>query len=62
MIDEMSDEEIRDYARTLSHGIFMASPAFDGASEEEIKEFLKEGGLPVGGQATLHDGRTGDAF
>ena len=58
----MSDDEIRDYARTLSHGIFMASPAFDGASEGEIKEFLKEGGLPVGGQATLHDGRSGDAF
>jgi DNA-directed RNA polymerase subunit beta len=62
LIDEMSDDEIRDYAGTLSHGIFMASPAFDGASEGEIKEFLKEGGLPVGGQATLHDGRTGDAF
>jgi DNA-directed RNA polymerase subunit beta len=62
VIDEMDDDEIRDYARTLSHGIFMASAAFDGASEGEIKQLLKEGGLPVGGQATLHDGRTGEAF
>ncbi len=62
LIDEMNDDDIRDYARTLSHGIFMASPAFDGASEEEIKQLLKEGGLPVGGQTTLHDGRTGDPF
>jgi DNA-directed RNA polymerase subunit beta len=62
LIDEMGEDEIRDYARTLSRGIFMASPAFDGATEGEIKQLLKEGGLPVEGQATLHDGRTGEPF
>jgi DNA-directed RNA polymerase subunit beta len=62
LIDEMSDEELRSYAQTLSRGIFMASPAFDGASEGEVKQLLKEAGLPVGGQATLYDGRTGDSF
>ncbi len=62
LVEEMGDEEVRDYARTLSRGIFMASPAFDGSSEHEIKDYLKEAGLPVGGQATLHDGRTGDSF
>jgi DNA-directed RNA polymerase subunit beta len=62
LIDSLEDDEVREYARTLSHGVFMASPAFDGASEEEIKIALKEAGLPVTGQATLHDGRTGVPF
>ena len=62
LIDGLDDDEIQEYARTLSRGVFMASPAFDGASEEEVKIALKQGGLPVSGQATLSDGRTGEPF
>jgi DNA-directed RNA polymerase subunit beta len=62
LIDSLEDEEVREYARTVSRGLFMASPAFDGASEEEIKTALKEASLPVTGQATLFDGRTGEPF
>ena len=62
LIDSLEDDEVREYARSFSHGIFMASPAFDGASEEEIKVALKEAGLPVTGQATLYDGRSGVPF
>jgi DNA-directed RNA polymerase subunit beta len=40
----------------------MANPVFDGATEPEIHEALKEAGLPVTGQALLFDGRTGEAF
>ena len=40
----------------------MATPVFDGAGEDEIKAMLKLAGLPESGQATLYDGRTGDAF
>ena len=43
-------------------GIHVASPVFDGASEDEIKEALKEANLPVSGQTTLYDGRTGEPF
>jgi DNA-directed RNA polymerase subunit beta len=43
-------------------GIHIASPVFDGASEDEIKEALKEANLPVSGQTTLYDGRTGEPF
>lgn len=43
-------------------GIYVASPVFDGAKEEEIKEALKEANLPVTGQVTLYDGRTGEPF
>jgi DNA-directed RNA polymerase subunit beta len=60
VIEEMSDEELREYARSLSGGVFMASPAFDGATEKEIKQLLKEAGRTV--QVTLCNGRTGDPF
>ena len=40
----------------------IATPVFDGATEEEIKHLLKLAGLPESGQTTLHDGRTGEAF
>lgn len=38
------------------------SPIFDGATEEEITEALKEAGLPSDGKVTLYDGRTGEPF
>jgi len=41
-------------------GIHAASPVFDGAAIEEIKEKLREAGLPEGGKAVLYDGRTGE--
>ena len=40
----------------------MATPVFDGASEKEIKSMLELADLPLSGQTTLYDGRTGDAF
>ena len=40
----------------------MATPVFDGAREDEIKQLLKLADLPESGQLTLYDGRTGDAF
>lgn len=43
-------------------GIYVASPVFDGAREEDIKEALREAGLPVTGQTILYDGRTGEPF
>lgn len=35
-------------------------PVFDGATEEEVREALREAGLPEEGKAYLHDGRTGE--
>ena len=46
-------------ARAL--GIWVASPVFDGATEEEIKEHLKQASLPTSGKTVLYDGRTGRA-
>ena len=47
-------------ARAL--GLWVASPVFDGASESEIKEHLKQTALPVSGKTVLYDGRTGKPF
>ncbi len=47
-------------ARAL--GMKVASPSFNGVSEDKIKELLKEAGLPEDGKQQLFDGRTGEAF
>ncbi len=43
-------------------GLRIASPVFDGAREEEIKELLEKAKLPSRGKTKLYDGRTGEAF
>jgi len=43
-------------------GVKFATPIFDGASKEEISEFIQETGLPELGQTYLYDGETGDRF
>jgi len=43
-------------------GKFMATPVFDGANEEDVRNLLAEGGCSTTGEVTLHDGRSGQAF
>jgi DNA-directed RNA polymerase subunit beta len=43
-------------------GYSVATPVFDGATEQDIKEMFEEAGLPLGGKAVLRDGRTGLPF
>lgn len=43
-------------------GIQAVTPIFEGATEEEIRETLKEAGLPITGKVKLFDGRTGEPF
>ena len=42
--------------------IHVATPAFDGATREEIVDALKEAGLDEDGKTVLYDGRTGEPF
>ena len=42
--------------------MWVASPVFDGATEEEITEHLAQAGLPQIGKTQLYDGRTGKPF
>ncbi len=41
-------------------GYLAATPVFNGASIESIKEELRTAGLPTSGKTVLYDGRTGD--
>ena len=43
-------------------GFKIATPVFDGATEEDIEEFLRRANLPDTGKVQLFDGRTGEPF
>jgi DNA-directed RNA polymerase subunit beta len=61
-ISAMDDEGLINFASYYKDGVHMATPVFDGAKEDEIKDLLQEAGLETTGQATLYDGRSGDPF
>ena len=61
-LDSFSDQEILEMAANLVSGVPMATPVFDGASEDEIRTMLKLADLPEHGQVTLYDGLTGEPF
>ena len=61
-ISSMSDDEVMVLANNLRDGLPVATPVFDGAQEENIKEMLRMADLPESGQMTLFDGRTGRPF
>ena len=61
-LSKLTDKEFKELCGNLKSGVPMATPVFDGASEQEIKSMLELAGLPASGQTTLFDGRTGDAF
>ena len=49
-------------AATRLLGCKIATPVFDGASEEDIEEMLEMAGLETNGKTILYDGRTGEPF
>ena len=61
-LEKLSDKEFKELCENLKSGVPMATPVFDGASEEEIKRMLELADLPLSGQTQLYDGRTGEAF
>lgn len=61
-VDSLSDDEVLKIAETLKHGVPIATPAFDGTKEKNIKNLLSIGGLPKSGQVDLYDGLTGERF
>ncbi len=61
-LKEFSDAQILELAHNLRRGVPMATPVFDGASEEEINKLFEMAQMPTSGQTKLFDGRTGDGF
>ncbi len=71
-LNSLSDDQVIEMADNLSKGATFATPVFDGAKDSEIRAMLQlaypadiakaKGLTPTRTQATLYDGRTGDAF
>src|SRR5207248_2326539 len=62
LIDQLTDDDVAKLVHKAARGVHVASPVFDGASEEETFGLLKKAGLPPSGQMPLYDGRTGEPF
>ena len=58
----MDDDQLIEMAHNLRNGVPIATPVFDGAREDDIREKLAQAGLQESGQSTLINGRTGEAF
>jgi len=43
-------------------GTYFATPIFDGATWDQVGDYLEKSGLPRDGKAVLIDGRTGEYF
>ncbi|MBW6511691.1 MAG: DNA-directed RNA polymerase subunit beta [Desulfuromonadaceae bacterium] len=61
-IDGLDDDEIRALTKRLANGVPMASPVFEGVSEEQMKGEMVKAGFKSSGQMTLYNGKTGIAF
>ncbi|HFD13344.1 MAG TPA: DNA-directed RNA polymerase subunit beta [Crenotrichaceae bacterium] len=61
-LDSLDNNAILELANNLKKGVPLATPVFDGATEDDIRYMLKLAGLSDTGQTILYDGRTGEAF
>ncbi len=52
--------EVPKLVQKLRHGVHVATPVFDGAREEEMRDLLTQGDATM--QSILFDGRTGEPF
>jgi DNA-directed RNA polymerase subunit beta len=62
VVDDLDDEQVFAFARSLAEGVPFSTPVFDGATEKEIKTYLEKAGLPTSGKIKLYDGMTGEPF
>ncbi len=49
-------------AHAIKDDVYFATPVFDGASEESVKQKLRTAGLNPSGKSRLYDGKTGEPF
>jgi DNA-directed RNA polymerase subunit beta len=62
LIAEADADALREMGKTMSNGVHMATPVFDGAPEESIRDMLELAKHSRSGRSILFDGRTGEAF
>jgi DNA-directed RNA polymerase subunit beta len=58
----LDDDSIIRLGESLSKGVPIATPVFDGAKESDIVDMLAKAGLKTSGQSSVFDGRTGEQF
>ena len=62
MVSKLNKKELLELVENISNGVPIATPVFDGASTDDIKNMLNLSMLPNSGQTTLCDGLTGEKF
>ncbi|MDP5367866.1 MAG: DNA-directed RNA polymerase subunit beta [Paracoccaceae bacterium] len=61
-IEGMDEDQLVEAASTITKGVPIATPVFDGAKEADVNDALKRAGFDTSGQSILFDGRTGEQF
>ncbi len=59
-IENLTDDELLEYARDWSKGVKFATPIFEGTTEEEFKKIFEMAKIDSDGKSVLYDGRTGE--
>jgi DNA-directed RNA polymerase subunit beta len=62
VVSKLNKKELFELVENISSGVPIATPVFDGASTDDIKNMLDLSKLPNSGQTTLWDGLTGEKF
>lgn len=61
-VKDLNKEDFIEFCGTLKDGVYFATPVFDGARVEGVKEMLALAGQNSSGQTKVIDGRTGEYF
>jgi DNA-directed RNA polymerase subunit beta len=61
-LSKLSEEDLIESAETVTHGVPIATPVFDGAKEADVNDSLTRAGFDTSGQSVLFDGRSGEQF
>ena len=62
VVSKLNKKELFELVQNISNGIPIATPVFDGASTDDIKDMLDLAKMPNSGQTNLWDGLTGVKF
>jgi DNA-directed RNA polymerase subunit beta len=62
VFDGMDDDHLVEAAGTVTGGVPIGTPVFDGAKEVDVNDALTRAGFDTSGQSIVFDGRTGEQF
>ncbi|SUZ33086.1 DNA-directed RNA polymerase subunit beta [Roseibaca ekhonensis] len=62
VFEGMDDASFAESAATVTKGVPIGTPVFDGAKEADVNDALTRAGFDTSGQSAVFDGRTGDKF